>query len=205
MAPRAKSTKSRWRWAGAGLLLATVFCVPGDAFVAARESITSGLRRDLALARPNAARGGGQQASPAEAQDPPQQGGPPQAPVFRTGINVVRVDVIVTDSKTGQPVADLKQGDFQITENDKPQTIDTFKLIKLDGGRVPGPDGAPPAIRSDADEEIEAARDDVRLFGIFLDDYHTRRGASVTVREPVAKFISTQLGPSDMVGLMYPL
>ena len=70
---------------------------------------------------------------------------------------------------------------------------------------MPGPDGPPQAIRSDEDEEVEAARDDVRLFGIFLDDYHTRRGASVSVREPIAKFVSTQLGPSDMVGLMYPL
>src|SRR3981081_2956645 len=74
---------------------------------------------------------------PGDAQDqqPPQ---PP--PIFRTGINVVRVDVIVTDSKTGQPVADLKQSDFQVTEDNKPQTVETFKLIKLDGGRVPGAD-----------------------------------------------------------------
>jgi VWFA-related protein len=126
-------------------------------------------------------------------------------PVFRTGINFVRVDVIVTDSKTGQPVADLKQSDFQVTEDNKPQTLETFKLIKLDGGRVPGVDGPPQQIRSDEDEALEAARDDVRLFAIFLDDYHTRLGASVSVREPIAKFISTQLGPSDMVGLMYPL
>ena len=166
-------TKSRWRCAGVGLILATIFCVPGDA----------------------------QQASPAETQNAPQG---TQAPVFRTGVNVVRVDVIVTD-KTGQTVADLKQTDFQVTEDDKPQAIENFKLIKLDGGRVPGPDGPPQAIRSDADEELEAARDDVRLFGIFLDYYHTRRGASVSVRDPIAKFISTQLGPSDMVGLMYPL
>ena len=142
---------------------------------------------------------------------PPRKAAPRDAgqqqppPVFRTGINFVRVDVIVTDSKTGQPVADLKQSDFQVTEDNKPQTLETFKLIKLDGGRVPGPDGPPQAIRSDEDEELEAARDDVRLFAIFLDDYHTRRGASVSVREPIAKFISTQLGPSDMVGLMYPL
>jgi VWFA-related protein len=162
-----KSTRSRVRWAAAGLFLAIVFGLPGDA---------------------------------QEQQQPPQ---PP--PTFQTGINVVRVDVIVTDSKTGKPVADLKQSDFQVTEDNKPQTVDTFKLVKLDGGRVPGPDGPPQAIRSDEDEEVEAARDDVRLFGIFLDDYHTRRGASVSVREPIAKFISTQLGPSDMVGLMYPL
>jgi VWFA-related protein len=140
---------------------------------------------------------------PGDAQEQQQPPAPP--PTFQTGINVVRVDVIVTDSKTGKPVADLKQSDFQVTEDNKPQTVDTFKLIKLDGGRVPGPDGPPQAIRSDEDEEVEAARDDVRLFGIFLDDYHTRRGASVSVREPIAKFISTQLGPSDMVGLMYPL
>ena len=174
-----KSTTSRRRWVAAGLLFATVLCVPGDA----------------------------QQAGPAEApaEGAPQRDGGQQPPVFRTGINFVRVDVIVTDSKTGQPVADLQQSDFQVTEDNKPQALETFKLIKLDGGRVPGPDGPPQAIRSDSVEELEAARDDVRLFAIFLDDYHTRLGASVSVREPIAKFISTQLGPSDMVGLMYPL
>jgi len=170
--------KSSWKWAGAGLLFAAIFSVPGDA----------------------------QQATPPAGQTaPPSDAAQQQPPVFRTGINFVRVDVIVTDSKTGQPVADLKPGDFQITEDNKPQAVETFKLIKLDGGRVPGADGPPQAIRSDADEELEAARDDVRLFAVFLDDYHTRRGASVSVREPIAKFISTQLGPSDMIGLMYPL
>jgi VWFA-related protein len=124
-------------------------------------------------------------------------------PIFRTGINFVRVDVIVTDSKTGQPVADLKQSDFQVTENGAAQTVETFKLIKLDGG-VTSPD-RPRAIQTDSDEESEAARDDVRLFAIFLDDYHVRRGTSVTVREPIAQFISTQLGPTDMIGVMYPL
>src|SRR6266550_9115069 len=178
MALQTRATKSRSRWAGAALLVATVFCVPGDA----------------------------QQATPPDAQGAPQRdGGQQPPPIFQTGINVVRVDVIVTDSKTGQPVADLKQGDFQVTEDNKPQTIETFRLIKLDGGRVPGADGPPQAIRSDEDEQLEAARDDTRLFAIFLDDYHTRRGASVSVRDPIAKFISTQLGPSDMVGLMYPL
>ncbi len=171
-------TTSRWRWAGAGLLLATVLSVSGDA----------------------------QQAGPAEGrQAPPPENGQQPPPIFRTGINFVRVDVIVTDNKTGQPVVDLEQSDFQVTENNTPQALETFKLIKLDGGRVPGPDGPPQAIRSDAVEEMEAARDDVRLFAIFLDDYHTRQGASLSVREPIAKFISTQLGPSDMIGVMYPL
>ena len=83
--------------------------------------------------------------------------------------------------------------------------METFKLIKLDGGVREALDGPARAIRSDSDEELEAARDDVRLFAIFLDDYHVRRGASVSVREPIARFIETQLGPSDMLGVMYPL
>src|SRR5207247_7897316 len=145
-----KPVKSRWAWAGAGLLLATVFGVPGDA----------------------------------QDQQPP-----PPPPVFRTGINFVRVDVIVTD-KSGKPVADLKQSDFQVTEDNKPQAVETFKLIKLDGGAVPGADGPPQPIRSDSDEELEAARDDVRLFAIFLDDYHPRRVSSMSVLEPIVKFIA---------------
>ena len=45
----------------------------------------------------------------------------------------------------------------------------------------------------------------MRLFSIFLDDYHVRRGSSLAVRAPLARFIERQLGPTDMVGLMYPL
>ncbi len=41
------------------------------------------------------------------------------------------------------------------------------------------------AIRSDSDEEREAARPDVRLFVILLDDYHVRRGNDMAVRKPL--------------------
>jgi VWFA-related protein len=124
--------------------------------------------------------------------------------VFRGGIDFVRVDVIVTD-KTGNPVNDLKPEDFEVVENGQPQKIETFKLMELDGGLMPTADGPPRQIRTDSDEEIEAARDDVRLFGIFLDDYHVRAGTSMSARQSIARFIDTQLGPSDMVGVMYPL
>ena len=143
--------------------------------------------------------GGGQAAS--------GQGQGPQTtprPTFRAGIDFVRVDVIVSD-KAGNTVADLKPTDFEIVENGQLQTVETFKLIELDGGLMPGPDGPPREIRNDFDEETEAARDDVRLFGIFLDDYHVRAGTSMSARQSIARFIETQLGPSDMIGIMYPL
>ncbi len=138
------------------------------------------------------------------AQQPQPQGQNDQQPVFRAGINYVRVDVIVTD-KSGGSVGDLKQSDFEVLEDGKPQTIENFKFIKLDGGRVPTEDGGPRPIRNDDDEEREAARDDVRLFAIFLDDYHVRKENSIRVRQPLEQFVQTQLGPSDMIGLMYPL
>ena len=151
---------------------------------------------------------GGAQQQQAPPQQPPQQQPPPadptQPPVFRTGINFVRVDVIISD-KTGTPVADLTQADFDVSEDGKPQKIDTFKLVKLDGGRTDSMKEPPKEIRTDYDEEAEAARDDVRLFSIFLDDYHVRKGASLASRNQLARFIETQLGPSDMIGLMYPL
>src|SRR5437016_4109637 len=96
-----------------------------------------------------------QQPASGQAQTPPPQADPQQPPIFRTGINFVRVDVIVTD-KNGNTVEDLKPGDFEIVEQNKPQKIETFKLISLDGGLIPGPDGPPRQIRTDADEESEA-------------------------------------------------
>jgi VWFA-related protein len=134
-----------------------------------------------------------------------QQGAPqqPQRPTFRTGINFVRVDVIVTD-KAGKPVTDLKQTDFEVSEDGKPQTIETFKLVQVSG--IPAPGEEPPRdIRTEYDEEYETARDDVRLFVIFLDDYHVRLGSSLTVRQPLTNFLNTQIAPLDLVAIMYPL
>ena len=151
----------------------------------------------------------GQQAQQ-QPQQPQQQPAPPpdqtpQPPIFRTGINYVRVDVIVTETKSGNSVADLKPADFEVFEDGKPQAVDTFKLIKLDGGLVEATKEPVRQIRTDYDEESEAARDDVRLFAIFLDDYHVRRGTSLSVRNPLSRFLDTQIGPTDMIGVMYPL
>ena len=122
---------------------------------------------------------------------------------FRSGINFVTVDAYVSDSK-GQPIADLKQSDFEILEDNKPQKIEQFRFIKVDGNPKPG-DPPPQEIRNRDDEEREAARADTRVFVIFLDDYHTRLGSSLAVRQPLSEFIQNQLRPLDLVAIMYPL
>ena len=129
--------------------------------------------------------------------------GDPQQPTFRGGINFVRVDVIVTDKK-GQPVTDLKQTDFEVLEDKKPQSVEQFRLIRVDGNPRPG-DPPPRQIRSVEDAETELSRDDVRLFVIFFDDYHVRLGNSIGVRAPLSRFIREQVRPNDVIGIMYPL
>jgi len=151
------------------------------------------------------------QGSPQNPPPPPQPAPPPQQqqqqqpppPTIRTGINYVRVDAIVTD-KDGQPVLDLAQDEFALAEDGKPQKIDSFSVVKIDASEV-AESGPPREIRSDYDEERESARPDVRLFVLFLDDYHVRRGNDLAVKKPLIEFFQNQLGPADMVAIMYPL
>ena len=143
--------------------------------------------------------------APVPANQPlPADGQQPQPPRIRTGINYVRVDVFVTD-KGGQPVLDLTKDDFTLAEDNKPQTIDAFSVVKIDSVATAVESGPPRPIRNDFDEEREAQRPDVRLFVILLDDYHVRRGNDMSVRKPLIEFVQNQLAPADMVAIMYPL
>jgi VWFA-related protein len=146
---------------------------------------------------------------PAAQQPQPPPTPPPQTPErpagqqpIRSGINFVRVDVIVSD-KQGNPVLDLTKNDFQVAEDGKPQTIETFSVVKID--ETTQLDTPPTVIRSKSDEDREAARPDVRLFVILFDDYHVRRGNDMAVRKPLIDFIQNTLAPADMVAMMYPL
>ena len=155
------------------------------------------------------AAGNGAQQPAAPATPPPEAAQPAQTdaqqpPRIRTGINYVRVDVIVSD-KSGAPVNDLRQQDFEITEDGKPQTIQAFKLVNITETSAATPVSVPRRIKTIADEQMAAAKDDVRLFGIFLDDYHVRLENSMRAREPIARFVENQLFASDLVSLMYPL
>jgi VWFA-related protein len=147
----------------------------------------------------------GQAGAPPATQPPPQPQDPSQRAQqpIRTGINFVRVDVIVTDPKTGEPVLDLKPEEFSVTEDGKPQKVESFSVVKIDA--LEQAEQPAREIRSKFDEEREAARPDVRLFILLLDDYHVRRGNDMFARKPLIDFIQNSLAPADMVAIMYPL
>jgi VWFA-related protein len=130
-------------------------------------------------------------------QQPSEQEQPP--PVFRTGTNVVRVDVSVMD-KDGRPVRSLEAGDFELRENGQVQAITSFKLVDASG--QPTDDLSLP-IRSPEHAAAEAARDDVRVFLIFWDEYHIGQfGSAVRAREQLMRFVLDAFGPTDLVALM---
>jgi VWFA-related protein len=125
---------------------------------------------------------------------------PPQQP-FRGRVDVVSVDAFVTD-KQGQFVTDLTAADFELKERGKLQSIDTFKFVLLDQPAGSLPTLSP--IGSDQDVATQAARDDVRLFVVFLDDYHVQRLNSEKARDRIARLVS-QINPRDLVAIVYPM
>ena len=148
-----------------------------------------------------AARAQQQPPQPPPVTPPPQD--PQRPPTFKTGINFISVDVIVSD-KNGNPILDLKPEEFSVSEDGKAQKIEQFSIIKIDPlDQIEGPTNGP--IRTQQDEQREAARPEVRLFTILLDDYHVRRGNDMAVRKPLIDFIQNQLAPADMVAIMYPM
>ena len=128
-----------------------------------------------------------------------QAGEQERQPTFRTGTNLVRVDVTVL-SKDGKPVRDLAAEDFELRENGEVQSISSFKLVDATG--EPTDDLSLP-IRSPQHAATEAARDDVRMFVIFWDEYHIDQFASaVRARDQLTDFVLEAFGPTDLVALM---
>jgi VWFA-related protein len=134
----------------------------------------------------------------------PAEGTPQQKPVFRTGAELVRVDVAVLD-KRGLPVPTLTAADFEIQEDGTQQEIRTFQFIKADGQPDADNELSLP-IRSQSHAAMEAAKDNVRVFLIFWDEYHIGQLASASrARAALMQFVRTAFGPTDLVAFMDPL
>jgi VWFA-related protein len=119
-------------------------------------------------------------------------------------VGVVHLDFVVTDGR-GHLVETLERADIEVTENGRALPIDDLRFIKIDGPASALRDPEPP-IRSEFDEQEQAARPGTRLFALFLDEYHVSGGAStLRVREMMSRFVTREIGPRDLVTVMKPL
>ncbi len=134
-----------------------------------------------------------------QAQDPATPAPQEQRPTFRGGANLVRVDVSVSD-RHGEPVTDLKPEDFEVREDGVPQVVETFKLIEANGE---APDDLSLPIRSPEHALAEAARDEIRVFVIFWDEYHIgQMGPAIEARKALSDFVHNAFGPADLVAIV---
>ena len=142
---------------------------------------------------------------PATAQDPPPPTPPqPEQPTFRARVNLVRVDVSVL-GRNDEALEGLQPGDFLVKEDGIPQTVETVQFVKLTG-ETPTHLRESTVIRSAEHAAVEAAREDVRLFVLFLDDYHVDKAPTIMIplKRTLRAFVE-MLGPYDLVAVMDPL
>jgi VWFA-related protein len=130
-----------------------------------------------------------------------QQPAAPQQnpPVFRAGIDLIQVDVSVLD-KSGAPVHDLTARDFEVREDDKPQSIEHLEEIVVP---VAPPPTAPwmTTVSSDvATNEFQ----DRRLIAIVLDDAMMPNWPeAIKNAKAIARNTIDRLSPTDMAAVIF--
>lgn len=127
------------------------------------------------------------------------QGAPPQLPAFRSGVDVVRLDVSVLD-KDRRPVRGLTQADFTITVDGAPQPIVAFDAVVMPPREVP----TAPWMRDVAPDVKTNALGEPRLFVIIMDDAQTPLDPYMTGNATaIARGVVDNLSPSDLAAVIF--
>jgi VWFA-related protein len=117
-------------------------------------------------------------------------------PSFPTQVEVVTVDVVVTDKK-GAPITGLKKEDFVVTEEDAPQNITSFEAVELPAtASAVTPER--PRVSTNLDRESHSGRSFVILF----DDIHLSPFSAQRAKAAVAQFLRTGVREGDRVSLV---
>ena len=129
------------------------------------------------------------------------QAQPPVAtPQFRSGVDLVHLDISVLD-RNRRPVRGLTPADFTVLENGKPQEIAMFKAVDI-------PDPEPPSapwIREVApDVRTNDGIEERRLFLLLLDDAMIQADlAAMNNARDIAHKVIERLGPSDLAAVIF--
>ena len=123
-------------------------------------------------------------------------------PQFRARVDLITTDVIVRDG-TGQFVADLKKGEFEVLEDGVKQEIASVELVH--GGRTYNLQAPPPPppqegiILPPARPKNDAAG---RIFLFFVDDLHMNFRDTPRIRQLFKKMSTMLVHEGDMFGIV---
>ena len=147
---------------------------------------------------------------PMPAAPPPsaQSAKPGQSPL-RVSSDLVRIDVEVTD-KSGKPIKGLRQDQFTITDDGKPQAISSFSYADIESIETAGADDAKPiVVPVDNDgpntPSAAAASDqlrDRRLLVLFFDLTSMQPDDLIRAHDAGEKFIKQQMTKADVVAVV---
>ena len=127
----------------------------------------------------------------------------PQQPTFRTRAELVRVDVTVLD-RNGKPLPNLTAEDFTVFQDGVLQKLQTFQFVEFNGAYGPDEDLTMTIGPRDGRND-QLARDDVRLFVVFWDEYHILPlQQDAFLRDELTAFVRTMVNPTDFVAIMDP-
>ena len=115
----------------------------------------------------------------------------------------VTIDLVVSDAQ-GRTVATLQAADFSVDEQGIPQPVLSARFVRT--GQPSGLAEAVKAVETAEDERREATGPGVRLFAIFLDEFHVAPGVGADqVRDALARFVREALSPHDLLVVLKPL
>src|SRR5438270_543085 len=119
-----------------------------------------------------------------------------QTPVFRAGVELVRLDVRVTDAD-GKSIPDLRQEEVQVLEGGRARPVVFFQHIQQP--TEPYADVARRTVASEVSTNQGAARG--HLYVIVFDQQHIAPGGEQRARVAAGRFVQSQLQPGDRVAL----
>jgi len=124
-----------------------------------------------------------------------------QTPTFRSQVNIIQVDAVVLD-REGRFVPDIRQDEFEVLENGKPQRIASTAVVNIPVERVEAPlytvgtHVVKPDVQSNA-EPFEG-----RVFLIVLDDLQTAPARTNVARRIARDFIEKNVAPNDIAAVI---
>ncbi|HEV3202116.1 MAG TPA: VWA domain-containing protein [Bryobacteraceae bacterium] len=125
--------------------------------------------------------------------------------VIHVNVNLVQMDAVVADSK-GNPVENLKAGDFEILQDGKSQKITNFSFISTRPAAAPANQS-----RTAAQSKIKPVppppfmpkpSDIHRTIALVVDDLGLSFESIARVRSSLKKFVDTQVQPGDLVAVV---